>query len=74
MPIDVIREWFASHPVFSRYLIFLGIMVLSYLVLLILRQVIEKPLRKIIQRSATQLDDIMYREKIFHRLSYLVPV
>jgi len=74
MPLDAVADWFSAHPTIIRYLSVFGVIVLSYLVFILTRKLILNPLRTIIRKSATKLDDILLQEGVFRRLLYIVPV
>jgi len=74
MSFDAITDWFSAYPALIRYLSVTGVILLSYLAFIIARKAILTPLRAVIQRTSTQLDDIMFAEGVFQRLVYIVPV
>lgn len=74
MSLVTITEWFSAHPTIIRYLSIFGVIVLSYLVFILTRKLILNPLRTIIRKSSTKLDDILLKKGVFQRLLYLVPV
>ncbi|UCH63265.1 MAG: mechanosensitive ion channel family protein [Fidelibacterota bacterium] len=73
MTIDTIKDWLSDNPAVVQYLSILGVIVLSYLAFILTRKLVLRPLRAIIKRSSTQLDDILLQEGVFRRLLYIVP-
>lgn len=73
MPLDAVADWFSAHPTISQYLSVFGVIVLSYLAFVLTRKFILRPLRVIIKRSTTKLDDILLQEGVFRKLLYIVP-
>jgi len=73
MPLDAVADWFSAHPTIFQYLSVLGVIIFSYLTFVLTRRFILRPLRAIIKRSTTRLDDILLQEGVFRRLLYIVP-
>ncbi len=74
MPFNTVTDWFSAHPAINQFLSVVGIIVLSCLAFVLTRKFILRPLRAIIKRSTTKLDDILLQEGVFRRLLYIVPV
>ncbi|MFC1547400.1 mechanosensitive ion channel family protein [Candidatus Neomarinimicrobiota bacterium] len=74
MSLQVITDWSSNHPAVMSYLIMLGVIIGSYLALLITRKIVMHPLRAVVKRSSTQLDDILFEKRVFWRLAYIVPL
>ncbi|MBA7610925.1 MAG: mechanosensitive ion channel [Calditrichaeota bacterium] len=73
MPLDAVADWLSAHPTIFQYLSVFGVIVFSYLAFVLTRKFILRPLRAIIKRSTTRLDDILLQEGVFRRLLYIVP-
>ncbi|MCH8023245.1 MAG: mechanosensitive ion channel [Candidatus Marinimicrobia bacterium] len=74
MSFDYISSWFTGHPDWGRYLALVGVLALSVLSYLAAKLIIRRTLTGLIERSATQWDDILLRRQVFHRLAYIIPV
>lgn len=78
--LKVVRNWIIDYgldlstaDVLARCLIFALIIVLSLIAYLFAKRLILKGLAAIINRTTTQWDDMILREKVFNRLAHLVP-
>jgi miniconductance mechanosensitive channel len=74
MSLQVITDWISSNPTITNYLALLGVVLGSYVALMIARSIVMHPLRAVVQRSSTQLDDVLYEKGVFRRFVYIVPV
>ena len=74
MSLDSMLTWLGAHPLVAQSIYLVGVVLLSWLAYLVAKVIILKALTRLIQRSATQFDDILLRESVFHRLITLVPV
>ncbi|UCD38344.1 MAG: mechanosensitive ion channel [Fidelibacterota bacterium] len=74
MSLDTVTDWLSVHPTITQLLSVFGIIVLSWLAFILARKLILSPLRTIIRKSSTELDDILLQEGLFRRLLYIVPV
>jgi miniconductance mechanosensitive channel len=74
MSLQVIIDWFADHPTITNYIKLVIAILGSYVSLLIARYIVMHPLRAVVKRSSTQLDDILFDNGVFWRLAYIVPL
>ena len=74
MSLQVITDWLSNHPIIMNSLIILGVVLDSYLSLMVARYIVMHPLRAVAKRSSTQLDDLLYEKGVFRRLVYIVPI
>lgn len=74
MIIEDILKWLNENPTVKQVLFLLGILLLSYVSYIITRKILLKWLAKLIKRTKTSLDDILYDKVLSHRLSYIVPI
>ena len=74
MSLEIMLTWLGAHPLVAQSIYLVGVVLLSWLAYLVAKVIILKALTRLIQRSATQFDDILLRESVFHRLITLVPV
>jgi miniconductance mechanosensitive channel len=74
MIIEDILKWLNENPTLKQVLFLLGILLLSYVSYLITRKFLLKWLAKLIKRTKTSLDDILYDKVLSNRLSYIVPI
>ncbi len=58
----------------NHYLLAVVVLVVSYLMYLMTSRIILASLKKLIKHTATHVDDVFVEERVFHRLSYYVPI
>ena len=56
------------------YVIWIIVLVVSYLTYLITRYIVLKAISNLFKKTSTQLDDILIEKGLFNRLSYAVPL
>ena len=56
------------------YVVYLAVIIISYLIYLITRHIILKSISHFFKKTSTNLDDILIEKGGFNRLSYLVPL
>jgi miniconductance mechanosensitive channel len=78
--LEIIRNWILNQgldlsiaDLLARGLILALIFILSFVAYLLAKHFILRGLTAIINRTATQWDDIFLRKKVFNRLAYLAP-
>ena len=78
--LEIVRNWIFNQGVdlstaelLSRGLLFALLLIFSFIAYLLAKHFILKGLTAIINRTATQWDDIFLRKKVFNRLAYLAP-
>lgn len=74
MSLQAITDWISNNPTIVSYLALLGILLGSYVAFIMARYIVMHPLRAVVQRSSTQLDDMLYDKGVFRRIVYIVPV
>lgn len=74
MIIEDILNWLNENPTLKQVLFLLGVLLLSYVSYLITRRYLLKWLAKLIKRTKTSLDDLLYDKVLSRRLSYIVPI
>jgi len=74
MIIEDILNWLNENPTVKQVLFLLGVLLSSYVSYLITRKFLLKWLAKLIKRTKTSLDDILYDKVLSNRLSYIVPI
>jgi miniconductance mechanosensitive channel len=74
MIIKDILKWLNENPTIKQVLFLVGVLLLSYISYLLTRRFILKWLAKLIKRTKTSLDDILYDKVLSRRLAYIVPI
>ena len=69
-----VKDWLQQYPFLYDNLKFVGILTLSYAAYLITRRIIFGGIKKLVNRTKTDLDDILLRDKLMRRLSLIVPM
>lgn len=71
---EKITNLFAEYPILESIIQFLGIIVLAIITYLIVKKLLVTGIRKIAQRTETQVDDILFSEAILKRVAYIAPL
>ena len=71
--IGSIQDWLETYPSLGPYLGLAGALAAAYFLYFITNMLVNRALKRIFDRSATQLDNIRLEQGVFHRLTYLVP-
>lgn len=78
--LELLKEWIVNQGLdlfvanlLARSLIFVGIIVASFVAYYLAKKLILKMLDAIISRTTTQWDDMMVKNKVFNRISLLAP-
>jgi miniconductance mechanosensitive channel len=74
MIIEDILKWLNENPTLKQVLFLVGVLLLSFVSYVITRKFLLKWLAKLIKRTKTSLDDILYDKVLSNRLSYIVPI
>jgi miniconductance mechanosensitive channel len=74
MDIDVIKDWFAQHPVLAEIAAFIFIMLVAYISYFITKNFIIRVLGKLIRKSKIKWDDVFLDEKFLRLLADIIPV
>ncbi|NQU06414.1 MAG: mechanosensitive ion channel [Calditrichaeota bacterium] len=72
--LDTINNYLIQHPQYTAILKIIGVLALSVLHYFIIKKILLKLVKKLVEKSKVELDDILYRNKVFHRIALLVPV
>lgn len=74
MIIKDILKWLTENPTVKQVLFLVGILLLSYISYVLTGRYLLKWLAKLIKRTRTSLDDILYDKVFSRRLAYIVPI
>lgn len=74
MIVTDILNWLNENPTLKQALFLLGILLLSYVSYLFTRRYLLRWLAKLIKRTKTSLDDLLYDKVFSRRLAYIVPI
>ena len=71
---EPIRQWLESYPLIGEVILFLAIVLVSWLAFKVTHHAILVPLKKIAAKSKIKFDDYIVESKVLRYLSYLVPL
>ena len=71
--LEQLSPYLPQHPLLNSLSIFGILAVLSLLAFWITEKIIIKLLTKMLQKTSTQMDDILIKHNVFKRLTYVVP-
>jgi miniconductance mechanosensitive channel len=74
MDIEKIREFFNEYTLLTDTLIFLGVILIAYISLLIVRKYLIYIIERIARKSKIRFDDYLIESKTLQRLAYLIPL
>jgi miniconductance mechanosensitive channel len=64
-------SWLDNYPVIKPFIIIAGVLLISSIVFVITRKYVVKGLGFLVKKSKSQLDDIIFKEVMSKRLSYI---
>ncbi len=68
------ETWLGDYSLFTDLIIFIGVLLASYLAYIIVGRFLLRLVERLIRKSKTKLDDYIIDSATFKRLSYIVPV
>ena len=71
---DNIKSWLENYPFIYNTLIFLGILILAYIVYWITKKILVRAVTSVVKKTKTQIDDIILNENLLSKISYLAPL
>ncbi len=74
MWIDNIKHWLQQYPIFYDNLKFLGVILLAYAVYWVTRKIIFKGIKRFIDKTKSELDDLIFNDKLLRRTAYIAPL
>ncbi len=74
MWIENIKHWLQQYPIFYDNLKFLGVILLAYAVYWVTRKIIFKGIKRFIDRTKSEIDDLIFNDKLLRRIAYLAPL
>lgn len=74
MIIESIKEWLQQNPWINNNLKFVGILLLAWIIYLIIKKIILRIIKNLVKNSKTEIDDVLFQEKVLSRVSYVAPL
>lgn len=71
---DNIKSWLENYPFIYNTLIFLGILILAYIMYWITKKILVRAVTSVVKKTKTQIDDIILNENLLSKISYLAPL
>lgn len=68
-----IKHWLAQYPVLDDNLKYLGVLLLAYVSYVVTRKIVFRILQNFSRKTKTQIDNILFNDKIIRYLSFVVP-
>ena len=72
--IDSIKEWLNQYPWLSNNIKFVGILVLAWITYLVTKNIILRIIKNLVKSTRTDIDDILFQDKVLTRISYITPL
>lgn len=74
MNLEQIQNWLQEFPIIYNLLQIIGVVVLAILAYIIAKKILIKGVNKIIEKTKTEVDDILINEAVLKRIAYVAPV
>lgn len=74
MDLSKIKAFFSEYTTLTDTLIFLGIILLAYISLIVVRKILVHVIERIARKSRTKIDDFLIESKTLNRLAYIIPI
>jgi miniconductance mechanosensitive channel len=68
-----IKHWLAQYPLLDDNLKYMGVLLLAYISYVITRKIVFRILQNFSRKTKTQIDNILFNDKIIRYLSFVVP-
>ena len=74
MTLDILKEWHQQYPVIYQILMVAGVVVMSFITYFVAKHFVLRALLGLVKRTKTNLDDILLKDVLLRRLSYIAPI
>jgi len=72
--LEDINNWLEQYPFLNENLKFLGVILLALLVYYIVKKIIIQSIKAFAKRTRTDIDDILFNEKLLKRIALIAPL
>lgn len=72
--LEAISNWLDQYPFLKDNLKFLGVLLLALLVYFLVKKIIIQSIKAFAKKTVTQIDDILFNEKLLTRIAVIAPV
>jgi miniconductance mechanosensitive channel len=69
-----ITNWLNEYPMVLSIIEFVGVIILAFLAYVIVKKLLISGVHKIVQKTKTDVDDILLNESILKRIAYIAPL
>ncbi|MEW6654017.1 MAG: hypothetical protein AB1394_11200, partial [Bacteroidota bacterium] len=67
-------KWLQTLPWINDTVLFLVVLALAFFSYIILRGIVFASIKRIVKKTSTQIDDILFSKTFLRRISYLAPL
>lgn len=71
---DTLKNWLADYPIVFSMIQIIGVILLAYLAYVIVKKLLISGVHKVVQKTKTEVDDILLNESILKRIAYVAPI
>ncbi len=71
---EKINEWIGGHPLEWQILLFIGLVLLALFSYFITSKVILRGMARLVRKSNSDLDDLLFEKTMMRRVSYIPPI
>lgn len=71
---EELSNFLSEYPIIKEILQFSGVLLLAYLSYLIVKKLLISGIHKLVQKTKTEVDDILLNEAILKRVAYVAPL
>jgi len=71
---EAIKNWLVDYPIVLAIIQVVGVIFLAYLAYIIVKKLLISGVQKIVQKTKTEVDDILLNESILKRIAYVAPI
>jgi miniconductance mechanosensitive channel len=69
-----IKNWLNEYPIVLSIIEFVGVIIFAFLAYVIVKKLLISGVHKIVQKTKTDVDDILLNESILKRIAYIAPL
>jgi len=69
-----IKNFLTDYPLFETFLQIIGVLLLAFVSYIIVKKLLISGVQRFIEKTKTEIDDILLNESILKRISYIAPI
>lgn len=74
MDLEIIKNWFTQYPLIYALIQIVLVILLAFTAYLVVKKLLVSGIHKIVQKTKTEVDDILLNEAILIRIAYIAPI